>query len=332
MPIRILKPGLLCTVQDLGRPGYQSDGIPACGAMDRYSMRLANMLCGNEPGAAVLETAWHGAQWITESEILLAFCGGGAKWQVNDGELPSGRPVLVPAFSVISLVPGSRGFYSYLAAAGGFRAQVHQGSASTYIPARMGGYQGRALQVGDVLETGALKTMLAQRMVASLKSSGKECHYPGWGIEVEFDPAPVKEIRILDGPEADWFELNPGSGLQQETFAISVQSNRMATRLEGKKLRACEKRELLSTAVTRGTVQVTHDGSLLVLMADAQTTGGYPRIAQVAAADLPRIAQLRPGDRIRLKRISWEQAEDLYLEEERKLKQLERSIAMRFGL
>jgi antagonist of KipI len=299
--------------------------------MDRYSMRLANMLCGNEPGAAVLEIAWHGAQWITESDILLAFCGGGATWWVNDRELPSGRPALVPAFSMISLGPDARGFYSYLAAAGGFRAQVHQGSASTYIPARMGGHQGRALQSGDILETGVVKTKLAQRIGESLESKGKGYNYPGWGIDTEFDPAPVKEIRVLEGPESNWFEVIPGTGQLQETFAISPYSNRMATRLEGKKFPARGKREMLSTAVTRGTVQVTHDGTLLVLMADAQTTGGYPRIAQVAAADLPRIAQLRPGERIRFKRISWEQAEDLYLEQERKLKQLERSIAMRFG-
>jgi antagonist of KipI len=299
--------------------------------MDRRSLQLANLLCGNPPGAAALEAAWHGAQWITESSMLVAFCGG-ANLYINERQVPSGRPILVPAFSVMALEPGPAGFYSYLAVAGGFQSQLHQGSASTYIPSQLGGMQGRALREGDLLETGLQITGLSQQMAQSLHAPGNTCALASWGFETEPDPSPMKIIRMTEGPEFNWLDESVGSALWSETFSISLQSNRMASRLVGRKILIREEKELLSTAVTRGTVQATHDGTLLVLMADAQTTGGYPRVAQVASADLPRFAQLRPGEKVRFDRISREQAEELYLAEETMLRNLERSIAMRYGL
>jgi antagonist of KipI len=332
MPIRIIKPGLFSTIQDLGREGYQSAGIPVSGAMDRYSIRMANLLCGNPVGAAVLETAWHGAQWIAESRTLIAFSGGGARLFINEKPVPAGRPVLVPAYALMTLEPASGGFYSYLAVAGGFCAQEQMSSASTFIPSGLGGIQGRALQAGDLLETSGHRTELSVRIELALQTPEQTCTYPAWSLETAQDATPVRKIRAMEGPEFEWFDNHAGSAFWREIFSVSVQSNRMATRLQGKRMLVHEKRELLSTAVTRGTIQVTHDGTLLVLMADAQTMGGYPRIAQVAAVDLHRLAQVRPGETIQFIRISREQAEELYLEEERKLRQLETNIAMRYGL
>ena len=332
MGLRILKPGLLSTIQDLGRWGYQSAGVPVSGAMDRYSMQLANMLCGNPSGSPVLECAWHGAQWLAESDLLIACCGGGSSLVINGRKVPSDRPVLVPAFSLMTLEPAPRGFYAYLAVAGGFQASKQLGSYSTYIPSRLGGIRGIALQAGELLETGADKTPLSHRMIQSLSPSPGSFSCPSWGVEAGVIDFSEQDIRVIEGPEYDWYDESTLRDFRQESFSISVQSNRMGSRLEGKKIRLREQRELLSTAVARGMIQVTHDGTLLILMADAQTTGGYPRIATVVATDLHRCAQHRPGDLLRFTRISREQAEDLYLEEQSRLGQLEMGIALRYGM
>jgi antagonist of KipI len=332
MGLRILKPGVLSTIQDLGRWGYQAAGVPVSGAMDRYSMQLANMLCGNPPGLPVIETAWHGAQFLAESDLLLSCCGGGASLHVNGVAVPHDRPVFIPAYSLLTLDPTRRGFYTYLAVAGGFRAGQVMGSASTYTPSKLGGIGGNALQAGLMLDAGMDKTGLSLRIEASLQQEPGLVSYPAWGIGQDAVSIDNTVIRATEGPEYHWFDPAAADAFWQSFFTLSVRSNRMGSRLEGHRIQATAAGELLSTAVTRGTVQVTLDGTPVVLMADAQTTGGYPRIAQVAAVDIPQLVQLRPGEGFRFSRISGEQAEELYLEQETKLRQVQRNIALRFGM
>lgn len=322
----------MSTVQDLGRWGFQDAGVPVSGAMDLYSMQVANMLCGNPPGVPVIEAAWHGAQWLAESDLLLACCGGGASLHVNGAAAPSGRPIFVPAYSLLTLEPAPHGFYTYLAVAGGFSCDRHMGSASTYVPSLLGGVGGRPLQAGDLLETGKEKTALSRRIASSLQQEQNLFSFPAWGIDHDVEISNHVIIRATEGPERDWFGAAGMHAFWQQVFSVSPRSNRMGTRLAGSSITARAKGELLSTAVTRGTVQVTHDGTPMILMADAQTTGGYPRIAQVAAADLPKCAQLRPGERFGFRQISGAEAEELYLAQERKLGQLQRSIGLRYGI
>lgn len=330
MAIRIIKPGMQTTVQDLGRWGYQGEGIPLAGAMDLYSLRLANLLCGNAPTEAVLEIAWHGFQCVTESPVLLACAGHGARLFINDTAFPYGRPIRVPAYSLLRFEASDTGVYSYLALAGGVDLERWKGSYSTYLPAGLGGWQGRSLRENDLLALGHRTTARGMALAKALDDG-----LPGmarsttWGVDLR-DSLPATRFRVMEGPELDWFTEAARQRFWTDNYRVSQRSNRMAMQLEGPSLPLVEPRELLSTAVCRGTVQVTHEGSPLVLMADAQTTGGYPRIAQVAAADADRFAQVRPGTRVAFEPISPEEAEAVYLARERDLSRIEQALAIRF--
>lgn len=326
MALRIIKPGLQASIQDAGRWGHQQDGVPVSGAMDRYAMRVANLLCGNDPDLPVLEIAWHGLQLIAESDILIAYAGGGAALDIAGQSLPAGRPLLVPAFSLLTFTPSPTGLYTYLAIGGGFQASVHLGSASTFIPSALGGLEGRALRSGDVLQVMSMLPERTDKLAHRLRGTANGVAFPSWSFDLGRAPDPKTEVRLTWGPEWDWFDGLAQAALLADDLCISPKSNRMATRLDGLSLARVRQDELLSSAVCRGTMQVMHDGSPLVLMADAQTTGGYPRIAQVAAADLDRFAQARPGSLARFRMISATEAENVYLTRESIIRQAERAI------
>lgn len=331
MSLRIIKPGISTTLQDAGRPGFQAAGVPVSGAMDRDSMKLANLLCGNDPGEVVLETTLHGAEWLVEEEQLIAFCGSGCTLLINNNPAPFHKAIRVKACSLLSLKPSPAGCRSYLAVAGGFKAMADLNSHSTYSPAGLGGYQGRALKAGDLLEWRFEKSMLAAAIMDSLANEGNDFTVAKWGIDFDRqNPGNEKSIRVFNGPEWDWFDEHSRAKIFRDSFGVSNQSNRMGYRLSGPSFILPKKRELISTAVCTGTIQVTHEGSLVLLMADAQTTGGYPRLAMVAAVDLPACAQLRPGDSIRFREISMDKAEELYLEREKLFRQIQSSVAVKF--
>jgi antagonist of KipI len=325
MALRIIKTGLYASLQDQGRCGYQQEGVPVSGAMDRYAMRVANLLCGNEPGLPVLEIAWHGMQCIAETDLVVAYCGGGAVLEVAGRLLPAGRPLWIPAFSMLNFIAAGAGLYNCLAVGGGFQARMDLGSASTFVPSGLGGIEGRALRSGDLLQVMPGISERTDKLLRFLRHRGGP-PFPAWS----FDPARERDmnepLRLTMGPEFDWFDTASQDALLHSFARISPRSNRMATRLDGLALNRVRPGELLSTAVCRGTIQVLHDGTPLVLMADAQTTGGYPRIAQVAAVDLDRFAQRRPGGSARFRMISPAEAETLYLTREKKIRQVDQAI------
>ena len=331
MSLRIIKPGISTTLQDAGRPGFQAAGVPVSGAMDKDSMKLANLLCGNDPGEVVLETTLHGAEWLVEEEQLIALCGSGCTLLINNKPAPFHKAICVKACSLLSLKPSPDGCRSYLAVAGGFKAMADLNSRSTYSPAELGGYQGRALKAGDLLEWRSEKSMLATAIMDSLANEGNDFAVAKWGIDFDRQEAGIeKAIRVFNGPEWHWFDEHTRTKIYRESFGVSNQSNRMGYRLSGPAFILTKKRELISTAVCSGLIQVTHEGSLVLLMADAQTTGGYPRLAMVAAVDLPACAQLRPGDSIQFREISMDKAEELYLEREKLFRQIQASVAVKF--
>ncbi|TVX86828.1 biotin-dependent carboxyltransferase family protein [Paenibacillus agilis] len=331
MSLLIVKPGLLTTVQDLGRYGYQQQGIIVSGAMDTFALRAANILTGNAPDAAALEITLRGPMIRFEADVLIAICGGDLSPTINGKDVPLWRPILVRAGEILEFGECRSGARAYLAVAGGIDVPMVMHSRSTYLRAGIGGFEGRALRAGDTLPIGEASNVAVFYMeerqaelqaVSFLASS--------WFIGYTSHPAyrsdPV--IRFVRGREFTKFTPDSREELVNRRFRVTPQSDRMGYRLEGSALRLEEPVEMLSEAVTFGTVQVPPDGNPILLMADRQTVGGYPKIAQVASVDLPILAQIKPGERIRFTEISMEEAQQLYISSELLLARVAASVQL----
>ena len=329
MRIKIIKPGVLSTIQDMGRHLYLEQAVPVSGAMDTLSARMANMALGNDDTAAVIEFTYAGAQFEAETDLLIAWSGNGAVLAANDKKIAADRPVFIPKGTIVNLNSKPDGSHTYLAVAGGWNVPEVLGSRSTYIPAAIGGLQGRALLAGDVLDARANIHPLTKNILKNLK--GLDISYPTWSLHREhLLPADKRLIRVMPAHEFTWFDGPSLIGFLSEPYTLSLQSNRMGYHLEGVVINRLVKDELLSTAVAPGTIQVTGNGKMILLMADCQTTGGYPRIAQVAVVDMPLCGQLKPGDTIRFEEISRHEAEMLYIEREKKLSTLKNAVGHKF--
>lgn len=330
MSLRVLSAGLLTTVQDLGRRGHQCEGIPESGAMDRIALRLANVLVGNPESAAALEITLAGPTLLFETASLAALAGADLGAVVDGQRVPPWRAMLVPAGATMSFGAPLSGCRAYLAVAGGIDTPVVLGSRSTYLRAAFGGLEGRALRAGDVVGAGAASP-LSTRIAASLAHGGGAVSVAAWGAGPSLRPPYSSSpfIRLITGAHAKMLTRASSDQLFRAEFRVSPQSDRMGYRLEGPTLELEEPRDLLSEAVAFGTVQLPSGGSPIVLMADRQTTGGYPRIGEVATVDLPLLAQLKPGDRLRFRSISLDGAQEVYLAREAELAQASRAIALR---
>jgi antagonist of KipI len=338
MQIKIIKPGLMSTIQDLGRHRYLSQGVPVSGAMDALSAQIANIAVGNPDNAAVIEFTYADAEFIAETDLLIAYVGGGAIFQSGGQILPPERPLFVPSGAIIKLINNPSGSRTYLAVAGGWDVPEILGSKSTCLVAGFGGLEGRALKSGDMLinmqETTSNTQKILHYFEEKLQKISKKykVDYPGWSLPRQVHlPADGKIIRVVPGNELGWFNGRSIAGFLSAPYIIGRQSNRMGYHLEGAAMERLKNDELLSTAVTPGTIQVTGSGSMVLLMADCQTTGGYPRIAQVAAVDMPLCAQLKPGDAIYFKDITRREAEMLYIEREQQLHRLSIAVQSKFS-
>ena len=299
MSITIIKPGVSCSIQDLGRWGYQQFGVPIGGAMDTISATTANRICGNDDDEAVLECTLHGLEMKCNETISFALTGGGARATINGETVAYNRLIKVVAGSVLKLHPDPHGCRTYIAIAGGLKIEKELGSTSTYTSSQLGGYKGRNLEAGDEL---ALK----KNNIETDQSNDIIINEDGFGIskwKAQVNPFPhlqdVVEIHCEKGPEWELFDVVSQELFFNHPFTIAPQSNRMGYRIEGATLSLKEKIELISTAVTRGIVQVTNEGHPIILMADAQTIGGYPRIARVSSKDISLLTQCRPGMKLR---------------------------------
>jgi antagonist of KipI len=331
MKIRIVKPGLLSTIQDKGRKLYLPQAVPVSGVMDALSARIANYCVGSASTDAVIEFTYGGAEFIAETDILITLSGEGAKLNVNGRSIPSNRPVFIPKGTQVTLVNNPAGSRSYLAVAGGWDVPVVLGSRSTYLMAAFGGFDGRTLKEKDELNSYNMISATSESILNSLK--GDKINYPKWSIaESHFANEERKEIRVIPGREITWFNADSILGFLSEPYTLTPNCNRMGYHLQGKVIKRLVKNELLSTAVTPGTIQVTGDGNPVLLMADCQTTGGYPRIAKVAEVDMPLCAQLKPGDVIYFKEISWNEAEMLYIQQEKDTHRLGSAIRQKYTI
>lgn len=315
MSIAVLRPGLHTLLQDSGRHGYQHVGVPVGGAMDLFSHRVANIVAGNRSDAATLEITLQGPRLAFSGDELIAICGADLSPTIGGAPVPEGKAVRVRAGSVLEFGACRAGCRGYLAVGGGFDVPLVMGSRSTYEPARFGGLDGRALARGDTLETGAAQPDLYPGLVHELEHSRRAFAFPKWSVNQHIEKlgrAP-QVVRIVPGRHWERFTADSRERLTAAAFRVAPESNRMGFRLQGGLIALDEPLELLSEAVSFGTIQVPPGGQPIVLMADRQTTGGYPRIAEVASVDLHLLAQLRPGDGVRFELVSLAQAQALHL-------------------
>lgn len=332
MKIEVLSPGLMTSVQDLGRYGFQKHGVIVSGAMDSYALRVANILVANRQGEAALEITLVGPKLKIEKGTLLALTGGNLSPVMDGKPVPMWRPIYINKDSVLEFGACRSGCRAYLAVAGGFDIQEVMGSKSTYLRAGIGGFQGRALQKGDILESNIPGGELADRVMKHLRKAGTVFSAPSWYVDRGYIPAAANpvSIRVMPGRQFECFTTDSRERLFSQPFLITTQSDRMGYRLSGTVLKLTEHLELISEAVALGTVQVPPDGNPIILLADRQTAGGYPKIAQVATVDIPRIAQVKPGGKLMFTRVSVEAAEQLYLQKEQDIETLKTAINLKF--
>ncbi len=311
MRIEVLKPGAQTQAQDLGRYGHQALGVPVSGAMDEWSHRLANLLAGNARDEATLEIALTGPTLRFESATRIAICGADLSARLDGRPLRPDRAVDVPAGGVLEFGACVAGLRAYLAVRGGFAITALMGSRSTYVRGSFGGFLGRALRKGDVLELPDLAGPPAARGPAVRPLLPSSLPQGPRGAAVP--------LRVMPGEHWALFTADAQAQFQQAEFRIGAQSDRMGYRLEGPALARSVPDELVSEAMSFGTIQVPNDGQPIVLMAERHGTGGYPKIAHVISVDLPRLAQLAPQQTLRFETVTLETAQTLYLQREQAL-------------
>ncbi len=306
--ITILSPGMMTTVQDEGRFGYQRYGMPVSGAMDLFSYRAANLLAGNESGAACLEATLTGPEILFHARGIVAITGADMGPRLNGKPVSAWKTLEINCNDQLSFSGLASGCRTYIAFRGGLDVPVMMGSRSTYLRAGIGGLDGRILKAGDRLPLGK------QTGVILFKK-----------LPVEFIPryTSPQKVRVIPGPEVIRFAFEGIRNFLVSDYTITPQSDRMGYRLSGPPLSLQSgTNDIVSAGISAGTIQVTNDGQPILLMADRQTTGGYTRIANVISADLPLVAQMKPGDVIRFSEITLGEAQNLLREQHRILELL----------
>lgn len=327
MAIEIIKPGMLATVQDRGRYGYQRYGVNCNGSMDESAARVANILVGNEDTLPVIEFTLTGAAVKFTSDHLIAICGGDMTPYLNNQPVEMWQPVLVKKDSTLSFAQCRNGCRVYLAVAGGFLIKQVMGSYSTSLRARFGGYDGRSLRAGDRLEVCKISSQSKAAKLWQALEKMERVNFHAHHFALVYDE--VVTIRFVEGPDYASLSKDSQEAWLNQNWKIDIQSDRMGYRLQGPELELDSKEEKISEGVTNGTIQLPAHGQPIILLADRQTIGGYPKIAVVAAVDIPILGQLRPGQLIRFIKISMNEAEQLYLEYEQDLELLKAAIALK---
>lgn len=317
MSLEIIKAGMCDTVQDAGRFGYQHLGINPTGAMDVVAMRIANALVGNPLNEAVIEVCFPASTFLFHTPALIALSGADFSASLNGITLGINQLIYVPANATLKFSKKKEGSFCYLAVQRGFQVEPWLNSKSTNTKAEAGGRDGRILKKGDSIP-----------FIKQVKNDEKVKIFP-WRANVSAFYSTTNVIRCIKGNEYDWLSKKSQGDVEKKNFSISTQSDRMGYRLRGEELKQTTKEQLLSTAVTFGTVQLLPNGHLIILLADHQTTGGYPRIAQVIRADHASLVQTRSNDVVHFDFITLEEAEDHLRKQQRSLEQLRLSCLLK---
>ncbi len=307
MSLLIKKSGLLSTVQDAGRNGFRRFGINPNGAMDKTALRLINILLGNDEAEAAIEMHFPAPEILFEQNAVFALGGANFGARLNDEPAENWKIQFAETGGILKFPEKISGNRCYLAIRGGFKIEKWLDSRSTNLTAKIGGFNGRKLETADRIEFNQKTKLKTQN--SKLKISNNLLPF--------YSRFPT--VRIIKGAEFDSLTALSERDFLAETFTVSKDSNRMGFRLEGKPLYLLEKKELVSSAVDFGTIQLLPGGQMIVLMADHQTTGGYPRLGNIISIDLPLMAQLGANDRVGFHLISIEEAENLLFEHEKDL-------------
>jgi antagonist of KipI len=321
MSLRITRQGVLDTIQDLGRYGHQYLGINCNGAMDQFSMQLTNALIGKELNAPVVEIHFPSSQIQFEKETVI--CIGGADFYptVNDQPVPLHHPIVVSQKSLLKFDKLQSGARCYLSILNELQLDKWMNSYSTNLKSGTGGFEGRNLLKNDVI-------LFKNDLNFSNLLNGKDFIVLPWKASDTVDTR--NEIEFLIGSEWHWLTKDSQDSFQEQWFQITNEADRMGYQLAGQSLEQKNKEQLVSSAVCFGTVQLLPNGQLIILMADHQTAGGYPRAAYVISAHLPVLAQKKPNDVIKFKMTSLEEAEKKIIAQKKYLHQLQ--IACKFRM
>ncbi|MCI6771192.1 MAG: biotin-dependent carboxyltransferase family protein [Oscillospiraceae bacterium] len=311
MKISVISPGPLTTVQDAGRFGYMQSGFSPGGCMDARSMKIANILVGNEMGEGVLEMTMMGGTFSFDGTSVIAVTGADMKPTLNGEECPMYKAIEVKKGDVLALSRADSGMRAYLAVAGGFDLPLVMGSMSTNLKCKLGGFQGRKLQRGDEIPL---------RQSVNIAFVGKR----KYKNEVKYTKSIT--LRAVLGPQDDYFTEKGIETFFEKTYTVTDKSDRMGIRLDGEKIESKNGVDIISDGVTTGSVQIPASGTPIIMMADRQTTGGYAKIATVLSSDLHLIAQAKPGTVIRFQKVTAEEAIKAYKAAEKEIRLFEYSM------
>jgi antagonist of KipI len=303
---KVIKPGLLTTVQDIGRYGFREYGVSPSGAMDSYSLQMGNLLVGNVLSEAALEAPLIGPVLLALHDVSIAISGGNFTPKINNKEIPLWKSIVIKKGHTLSFGGVKEGANTYISVAGGIQVPQVLNSKSTYLTGGFGGLDGRALKEGDILYGKPYirrNRFLHSKFIPEFK-----------------DPL---SVRIIAGPHKDAFTPYGFETFLTGEYIISPQSNRMGFQLSGPKIEHSSMADIISDAIPLGGIQVPSSGQPIILMAEHQTTGGYSRIGSVISTDIPLLAQAKPGTRIRFKEISLHAAQNLVIESRNRIKYLD---------
>lgn len=310
----VLEAGILTTIQDLGRYGFSQFGVPPSGALDTFSFRAGNLLVGNREEEASLEVTLMGLKLMTLKEVVVAITGGDLYPTLNGEPLAMWRTHLLVEGDVIHFRKVQAGCRAYLAVAGGFIVPRMMGSSSTYLSGKFGGLEGRKLRRGDILYSLDLSSSLNKL---------------GLRFPIDWISFPEKEgyLRVIPGPQDHHFTEEGFQTFCSSPYHVTPQCDRMGVRLEGPKIgrRPDVEESIISEGLIAGAIQVPGDGKPIIILTEL-VTGGYTKIATIISTDLPKVAQLKPGDQVRFTPISLGEAHDLLGEQEERLKRFKKMI------
>ena len=312
MSITVLNPGLMTTVQDMGRVGYQQFGVSVSGVMDPRGAAVANMLVGNDEKEAVLECTMMGPHLQFNEANCIAITGGDLMPTIDGKPIPNYTAVKVEAGQVLKFTMPKTGCRAFIAFAGGLDIPEVMGSRSTYMKAKIGGMEGRKLQKDDVIGFRAPKSELKNMNFRSMAS--------------EFVPRKEYTIRVVLGPQDDYFT---DAGIQtflSQVYTVTAEFDRMGCRLEGEAIAHKDGGDIISDGIAFGAIQVPSSGKPIIMLGDRQTTGGYTKIANVISVDFRILAQLKQGDKVRFEQVSVKFAQDALLTQRAALKTIRSAL------
>jgi antagonist of KipI len=320
--IEVQAPGLLTTVQDLGREGFGPMGVSPSGAADALALRIGNRLVGNAEGAATLEMTLLGGAFLFREGGLAALTGSDFGAKLDGTAVPLWASFEVKPGQTLRLGPTRSGARCYLCVQGGIAVKSFLGSASTHLLSGLGGHEGRALRKGDVLKIGDAREAQekgTRRNASSTEGAPHSNRLRRVAAKALELLAPRKVLRVTPGPQSHWFPKAAQKIFYGSTYRVSEEANRMGLRLEGPAIREGAHGEMISEGVSLGAIQVAAGGLPILLFVEQQTTGGYAKVANVISADFSSLGQLRPRDEIRFELVSFASARKLFIEQEKLL-------------